>query len=137
MSLCAVSCSEELSIHENSQTDSKNSYVEANAPSPEIVVSGQRQQHVGNVPARDVPQNIQTLDSSMLEAAGITRLETALDLVSGTSRQDNFGACGMHSPSAVLSGIPVSGAAFSSMVSTLGMVWVDTAIRRMLNGSIF
>ncbi len=64
---------------------------DASDGSSEIVVSGQRQQYVGNVPARDVPQNIQTLDSSMLKAAGITRLETALDLVSGTSRQNNFG----------------------------------------------
>lgn len=56
-----------------------------------IVITGQRQAYVGDLPTRDIPQNILTLDSSMLQKNGITRLETALDLVSGVSHLNNFG----------------------------------------------
>jgi iron complex outermembrane receptor protein len=56
-----------------------------------IVITGQRQAYVGDLPTRDIPQNILTLDSSTLQKNGITRLETALDLVSGVSHLNNFG----------------------------------------------
>ncbi|WP_334184889.1 TonB-dependent siderophore receptor [Novosphingobium sp.] len=57
----------------------------------EIVVSGQREQYVGEVPARDVPQNIQTINAATLARTGTTRLSDALDMVSGISRQNSFG----------------------------------------------
>jgi iron complex outermembrane receptor protein len=57
----------------------------------DIVVKGQRQQYVGDVPTRDLPQNISSLSAETLKIVGITRLDDALDLVSGVSRQNNFG----------------------------------------------
>lgn len=56
-----------------------------------ITVSGQRQQYVGTIPVKDLPQNIQTLEGDQLKEIGITRLDDALDLVSGVARQNNFG----------------------------------------------
>jgi iron complex outermembrane receptor protein len=56
-----------------------------------IVVTGQRQAYVGDMPIRDIPQNVQSIDASALQANGITKLENALDLVSGISHQNNFG----------------------------------------------
>jgi iron complex outermembrane receptor protein len=56
-----------------------------------IVVTGQRQQYVGNVPAKDVPQNIQTLSGTTIQKLGIIKLSDALDLVSGVARQNSFG----------------------------------------------
>lgn len=57
----------------------------------EIVITGQRQQYRGNIPLKEIPQNIQVLSSELLEDAGITRLDSALDLASGVARQNNFG----------------------------------------------
>jgi len=59
--------------------------------SGEIVVTGQRQQYRGNLALKEIPQNIQIMSSELLEDAGITRLDTALDLASGVARQNNFG----------------------------------------------
>ncbi|MEP7350214.1 MAG: TonB-dependent receptor [Sphingorhabdus sp.] len=56
-----------------------------------IVVTGQRQAYRGNVPIKDIPQTIQVLDAEMLEDLNVTRLDSALDLASGISRQNNFG----------------------------------------------
>lgn len=57
----------------------------------EIVVVAQRQAYVGDLPLKDVPQNVQSLSSEALDVAGITRLDSALDNVSGVSRLNNFG----------------------------------------------
>ncbi|WP_044563580.1 Plug domain-containing protein [Azospirillum sp. B4] len=57
----------------------------------EITVTAQKQQYVGTVPAKDVPQNIQTLSAATLQETGITRLSDALDLVSGVARQNSYG----------------------------------------------
>ncbi|QQN74922.1 TonB-dependent siderophore receptor [Croceicoccus sp. YJ47] len=59
--------------------------------SGEIVVTGIRQQYRGDVPLAEVPQTIQTIDGDLLENLNITRLDNALDLASGISRQNNFG----------------------------------------------
>lgn len=56
-----------------------------------IVVSGQRQQYRGDVPIKDIPQSIQVLDAKVLLDLNVTRLDSALDLASGVSRQNNFG----------------------------------------------
>jgi iron complex outermembrane receptor protein len=61
------------------------------AGSDGIVVTGQRQQYRGDVPVKDIPQSIQVLDSQVLKELNVTRLDTALDLASGISRQNNFG----------------------------------------------
>ncbi|GAA0337359.1 TonB-dependent siderophore receptor [Sphingomonas oligophenolica] len=63
----------------------------ASDESGDVRVVAQRQQYVGTVPAKDVPQNIVTLSGATLEAAGITRLSDALDLVSGVARQNSYG----------------------------------------------
>jgi iron complex outermembrane receptor protein len=56
-----------------------------------IVVTGQRQAYIGDLPVKDIPQNVQSLTADMLNDIGVTRLETALDLVSGVSHLNNFG----------------------------------------------
>ncbi|MET0365589.1 MAG: TonB-dependent siderophore receptor [Sphingobium sp.] len=56
-----------------------------------IVVTGQRQAYVGDFPVQDIPQNIQSLTGTVLKDIGVTRLEAALDLVSGVSHLNNFG----------------------------------------------
>lgn len=66
------------------------------ASSPEIddsaiLVKGQKQQYMGDISTKDLPQNVQVLSADLLQAAGITRLDTALELASGVSRQNNFG----------------------------------------------
>jgi iron complex outermembrane receptor protein len=57
----------------------------------EIRVVAQRQPYLGNVPLRTMPQSVQVLDSVALTTAGLTKLQTALDFVSGVARQNNFG----------------------------------------------
>jgi iron complex outermembrane receptor protein len=57
----------------------------------DITVTGQRQQYLAKVPLREVPQSIQVISGETLKAAGITRLDNALDFASGVSRQNNFG----------------------------------------------
>jgi iron complex outermembrane receptor protein len=56
-----------------------------------MVVIGQRQQYRGDVPLREVPQSVQVLDGKLLGDLNITRLDNALELASGISRQNNFG----------------------------------------------
>ena len=56
-----------------------------------IVVSGQRQQYRGDVALVDVPQSAQVLDGALLNDLNITRLDSALELASGVTRQNNFG----------------------------------------------
>ncbi len=57
----------------------------------EVIVTGQRQAYRGNTPIREIPQSIQTLDAGLLADIGVTRLDMALELASGVSRQNNFG----------------------------------------------
>ncbi|HEX7852280.1 MAG TPA: TonB-dependent receptor [Sphingobium sp.] len=56
-----------------------------------IVVTAQRQAYVGDFPVQDIPQNVQSLSGSVLKNLGVTRLDGALDLVSGVSHMNNFG----------------------------------------------
>ena len=60
-------------------------------PVEEMVVIGQRQQYRGDVPLSALPQSVQVIDASTLQNLNITRFDTALDLSSGVSRQNNFG----------------------------------------------
>ena len=57
----------------------------------ELVVIGIRQQYRGDVPLKELPQSVQVISSEMLANVGITRLDAALDLASGVTRQNNFG----------------------------------------------
>ncbi len=56
-----------------------------------IVVTGQRQAYRGDVPVKDTPQSIQVLDAEVISDLNITRLDSALELASGVSKQNNFG----------------------------------------------
>ena len=56
-----------------------------------LVVIGQRQQYRGDVPLAAIPQSVQVIDAKTLQDLNITRLDNALDLSSGISRQNNFG----------------------------------------------
>lgn len=60
-------------------------------PAESLVVIGQRQQYRGDVPLSAIPQSVQVIDAKTLQNLNITRLDTALDLSSGVSRQNNFG----------------------------------------------
>lgn len=57
----------------------------------DIVVTGQRQPYVGNTPIKDMPQNIQTVNTETLQIVAATKLTDALDLVSGVAHLNNFG----------------------------------------------
>ncbi|MCP3731483.1 TonB-dependent siderophore receptor [Sphingomonas sp. MG17] len=61
------------------------------SPSDEIVVSGLKQQYFGDTPVKEIPQAVQFLQGELLEDLNITRLDTALELASGVSKQNNFG----------------------------------------------
>lgn len=61
------------------------------ATQEDVTVTAQRQQYVSQVPTIEVPQSIQVLSGETLRAAGITRLDNALDFASGIARQNNFG----------------------------------------------
>ena len=56
-----------------------------------IEVTGLRQAYRGNVPTKDLPQSIATISFETLELAGITNLQNSLELVSGVTRQNDFG----------------------------------------------
>jgi iron complex outermembrane receptor protein len=57
----------------------------------EVVVLAQKQQYRGDVPIQELPQNVQVVSAKVLSDVGITRLDMALELVSGVQHQNNFG----------------------------------------------
>lgn len=66
----------------------------AQAPSAEssdIVVTGLKRQYFGDTPVKEIPQAVQFLEGKLLDDLNITRLDTALELASGISKQNNFG----------------------------------------------
>lgn len=56
-----------------------------------IVVTGLKQQYFGDTPVKEIPQSVQFLQGELLKDLNITRLDTALELASGVSKQNNFG----------------------------------------------
>jgi iron complex outermembrane recepter protein len=56
-----------------------------------IEVTGLRQAYRGSVPTKNLPQSIATISFETLEQAGITNLQNSLELVSGVTRQNDFG----------------------------------------------
>ncbi|NKF52204.1 TonB-dependent siderophore receptor [Shewanella sp. WXL01] len=56
-----------------------------------IEVTGLRQAYRGNVQEKDLPQAISKVTFEKLEAVGITSLQDSLELVSGVTRQNDFG----------------------------------------------
>jgi len=56
-----------------------------------IEVKGLRQAYRGNVETKDLPQSIAVISHETLEIAGITNLQNSLELVSGVTRQNDFG----------------------------------------------
>ena len=57
----------------------------------EVVVLGTKQQYRGDVPIKELPQSVQIVSAKLLSDVGITRLDMALELVSGVQHQNNFG----------------------------------------------
>ena len=57
----------------------------------EVLITAVRQQYRGDVPLKDIPQSVQVLDNKQLAQLNVTRLDAALDLASGVTRQNNFG----------------------------------------------
>jgi len=57
----------------------------------DIVVTAMKRQYFGDTPVKEIPQAVQFLDGKLLEDLNITRLDTALELASGISKQNNFG----------------------------------------------
>lgn len=60
-------------------------------PTGQIVVTGFRQPYIGSIPIKDMPQNVQVISTETLKVVGATKLDTALDLVSGVAHLNNFG----------------------------------------------
>jgi iron complex outermembrane receptor protein len=63
----------------------------AAAADGEIVVTGLKRQYFGDTPVKEIPQAVQFLEGKLLDDLNITRLDTALELASGVSKQNNFG----------------------------------------------
>lgn len=61
------------------------------AESSDIVVTGLKRQYFGDTPVKEIPQAVQFLEGKLLNDLNITRLDTALELASGISKQNNFG----------------------------------------------
>jgi iron complex outermembrane receptor protein len=61
------------------------------AESADIVVTGLKRQYFGDTPVKEIPQAVQFLEGKLLNDLNITRLDTALELASGVSKQNNFG----------------------------------------------
>jgi iron complex outermembrane receptor protein len=57
----------------------------------QVVVTAQKQAYRGDTPIQELPQSVQVLSADLLKDVGVTRLDDALDLVSGVARQNNFG----------------------------------------------
>jgi iron complex outermembrane recepter protein len=57
----------------------------------QVVVTGQKQAYRGDTPLRELPQSVEVLTAGLLKDVGVTRLDDALDMVSGVARQNNFG----------------------------------------------
>jgi outer membrane receptor protein involved in Fe transport len=57
----------------------------------EIVVSDQRRAYRGDFSNLETPQAIQTIDSLIMDQAGVRDLNEALDLSASVARQNNFG----------------------------------------------
>ncbi|MCI4592424.1 TonB-dependent siderophore receptor [Sphingobium sp. BYY-5] len=57
----------------------------------DIVVTGLKRQYFGDTPVKEIPQAVQFLEGKLLDDLNITRLDTALELASGVSKQNNFG----------------------------------------------
>jgi iron complex outermembrane receptor protein len=57
----------------------------------EVVVTGQKQAYRGDTPLQELPQSVEVLTAGLLKEVGVTRLDDALDMVSGVARQNNFG----------------------------------------------
>ncbi|MBR9728145.1 TonB-dependent siderophore receptor [Shewanella intestini] len=56
-----------------------------------IQVKGLRKAYRGNTQEQDLPQSISSLSFDTLQATGITGLQDSLDLISGVTRQNDFG----------------------------------------------
>lgn len=63
----------------------------AQGDNAEIVVTGLKRQYFGDTPVKEIPQAVQFLEGKLLDDLNITRLDTALELASGVSKQNNFG----------------------------------------------
>jgi iron complex outermembrane receptor protein len=50
-----------------------------------------KRQYFGDTPVKEIPQAVQFLEGKLLDDLNITRLDTALELASGVSKQNNFG----------------------------------------------
>ncbi|AMK23851.1 MULTISPECIES: TonB-dependent siderophore receptor [unclassified Sphingobium] len=61
------------------------------AATTEIVVTAMKRQYFGDTPVKEIPQAVQFLEGKLLDDLNITRLDTALELASGVSKQNNFG----------------------------------------------
>lgn len=72
-------------VHAADNTNSVSEDVEV------IEVKGLRQAYRGNVQEKNLPQSISTMSFETLELTGITGLQDSLELVSGVTRQNDFG----------------------------------------------
>lgn len=61
------------------------------SPLQEVIVTGQRQHYRGDVPIQELPQAVQVISADLLQEVGAVRLNDALDLAAGVSRQNTYG----------------------------------------------
>lgn len=63
----------------------------AGAQVDKITVSAQREHYRGDIPVEDLPQAVQVISGEVLKQVGAVKLNEALDLAAGVSRQNTFG----------------------------------------------
>src|SRR6185437_1880983 len=57
----------------------------------QVTVTAQKEFYRGDTPLEELPQAVDVVSGNLLKVEGITRLDDALTLVSGTAQQNNFG----------------------------------------------
>lgn len=95
ISLAALALAQSAAAHAATATTAAADDVQTESAADDadtsIVVTGIKQQYVGETPLQDLPQSVVQLDGELLANLNATRLDTALELASGVARQNNFG----------------------------------------------
>ena len=95
ISLAALALAQSAAAHAATASTNASDAVQTESAADDaddsIVVTGIKQQYVGETPVQDLPQSVVQLDGELLANLNATRLDTALELASGVARQNNFG----------------------------------------------
>jgi len=91
LAIAASTAAIAISSAAHAQTVAEENAAAATVPASDIVVTGLKRQYFGDTPVKEIPQAVQFLEGKLLQELNITRLDAALELASGVSKQNNFG----------------------------------------------